>query len=46
MFLLLDPEHAPTDTWFNMLRTWLVQKKYEEAMSDEHPQIQEFDPVS
>ena len=30
-------ELAPTDSWCNLLQTLLGRKKYEEAMSDEHP---------
>ena len=29
-----------------MLQTLLGRKKYEEIISDEHPQIQEFNPIS
>ena len=37
-FLLFDSELTPTDPQCNMIRdfTW-TEKKYEEAMSDEHP---------
>ena len=38
-FLLFYYELAHTDPSFNMLQTLLGQKKYEEAMSDEHPRI-------
>ena len=36
-FLLFYSELAPTDPSCNMLHTLLGQKKYEEAVSDEHP---------
>ena len=36
-FLLLYSELAPTDPWCNMIWTLLGRKKYEDAMSDEHP---------
>ena len=36
-FILFYSELAPTDPWYNMLRTLLGRKKYEEAMSDKHP---------
>ena len=36
-FLLFHSELAYTDPWCNMLQTLLGQRKYEEAMPDEHP---------
>ena len=36
-FILFYSEFAPADLWCNMLQTLLGWKKYEEAMSDEHP---------
>ena len=36
-FLSLYSELAPTDPWCNMLQTLPGRKKYEKAMSDEHP---------
>ena len=37
-FLLFYSELTPTDPGLNMLQTLLGQKKYEETVSDEHPQ--------
>ena len=45
-FLLFCSELTPTDPWCDMLRTLIAREKYEEAMSDEHPQMQEFNPIS
>ena len=36
-FLLFYSELSPTDPWCNMLQNLLGRKKYEEAMSGEHP---------
>ena len=38
-FLLFYYELAPSDPSFKMLQTLHGRKKYEEAMSDEHPRI-------
>ena len=37
-FLWFYSELTPTDPWCNMLRDFTWREKYEEAMSDEHPQ--------
>ena len=39
-FVLFYSELAPTDGWCNMHHTLLGRRKYEEAMSDEPPQLQ------
>ena len=39
-FVLFYSKLAPTDAWCNILHSLLGRKKYEEAMSDEHPQLQ------
>ena len=45
-FLLFYSELTPTDPLCNMLHILLGRKKCGVAMSDEHPQIQEYNPVS
>ena len=39
-FVLFYSKLAPTDAWCNIIHSLLGRKKYEEAMSDEHPQLQ------
>ena len=45
-FLLFYSELAPTNPSCNMLQTLLGRKKYDEAMSDEHPPQQITLPTS
>ena len=41
-FLLFYYELNTIDQWRNMLQNLLGRKKYEEAMSDEHPPVIQF----